>query len=116
MANHDHQPALVVVDTSPVGSLAGFALLVRKSGFEPGRGALGPWLQAQLPDVTYDCLLTEFGTYSALKVIAAMRYENRVVRFAPGDAKLRAEAAKRMHETFCPADAAWRAGCPAVAP
>jgi predicted deacylase len=74
-------------------------------------GALGPWLQSLLPDVTYDCLLTEFGTYSPLKVIANMRFENRVVRFAGGDPTLRAEAARRMHETFCPADAAWRSSC-----
>jgi hypothetical protein len=72
------------------------------------RGALGPWLEELFPTVHYDCLLAEFGTYHALKVLEAMRYENlahhHVERGAPGYER----AKQRLFEAFCPASPRWR--------
>lgn len=72
------------------------------------RGAFGPWLEEQHPGVRYDTMLSEFGTRHVFAVLAAMRFENRIVRHAADDRALRAEAARRMMEAFCPSDAAWR--------
>jgi predicted deacylase len=72
------------------------------------RGALGPWLEQCAPGVQYDCLLSEFGTYQGLRVLAALRYENRVHHYAPGDAALEREARLRMVEAFCPRAISWR--------
>lgn len=86
----------------------------RVEGFDPNgvlyeiRGALGTWCQEQLPDTEYLCVLAEFGTYSGLKVISAMRAENRAWLYTdPGDPR-RIAARKRLLETFCPADPLWR--------
>lgn len=72
------------------------------------RGALGPWLEQQLPGVQYDCLLAEFGTYNAIKVLEAMRFENRTHLYAQHDPGLLEQGRRRMFEAFCPASAAWR--------
>jgi len=72
------------------------------------RGALGPWLEQLLPRVEYDCLLSEFGTYNAIKVLEAMRFENRTNLYAKDDVVLQEEGRRRMFEAFCPADPKWR--------
>ena len=71
-------------------------------------GALGRWLEQCVEDAQYDCLLAEFGTYSALRVLSAMRFENRVHHFGADQARLVAKAKRRLLEVFCPSSAAWR--------
>ena len=39
------------------------------------RGGLGPWLRALFPDCQYRYATAEFGTYSPLRVIAALADE-----------------------------------------
>ena len=72
------------------------------------RGALGPWLEQCTPGIRYDCLLTEFGTYPGLAVLAALRYDNRVRHYASDDARRVREARERMLQAFCPRAPAWR--------
>jgi hypothetical protein len=72
------------------------------------QGALGPWLEQQLPRVQYDCLLAEFGTYNAIRVLEAMRFENRAHLYAQHDPALLEQARDRMFEAFCPRAPAWR--------
>ncbi|MEY4512630.1 MAG: hypothetical protein RLZZ450_4752 [Pseudomonadota bacterium] len=72
------------------------------------KGALGPWLEQQLPGVQYDCLLAEFGTYNAIKVLEAMRFENRAHLYGQHDPALLEQGRHRMFEAFCPASPAWR--------
>jgi hypothetical protein len=72
------------------------------------RGVLGTWLAQRAPAVQYDCLLAEFGTYPALQVLAALRYENRVHHYAAGDQTLRQRARARALEAFCPRANGWR--------
>jgi len=43
----------------------------------PIRGGLGTWCQALLPKCRYDLLTAEFGTYSSIQVLKALRAENR---------------------------------------
>ncbi|MDB5809073.1 MAG: hypothetical protein JWN94_1195 [Betaproteobacteria bacterium] len=49
----------------------------------------------------------EFGTLHALRVLTALRAENRWHHFGTGD--FGHAARRRLLEVFCPADAAWRA-------
>ncbi len=72
------------------------------------RGVLGTWLSQLVPAVQYDCLLAEFGTYPALNVLAALRYENRVHHYAASDPALRQKARARTLEAFCPRANGWR--------
>jgi hypothetical protein len=72
------------------------------------RGALGPWLEQRAAGLEYDCLLAEFGTLPGLRVLAAMRYENRVYHYAADDEARKRAARERMLEAFCPSAPAWR--------
>ncbi len=72
------------------------------------KGGLGRFLEAQFPDTQYDCLLAEFGTYSSLKVLRAMRVENCVHLHAPQDAARNARAKAHLLEAFCPESESWR--------
>lgn len=58
--------------------------------------------------ITYRAAVAEFGTCSAVRVLGALRAENRAHRFCrPGQPAY--EAAKRqVAEAFCPADPRWR--------
>jgi hypothetical protein len=72
------------------------------------QGALGPWLEQQLPRVQYDCLLAEFGTYNAIRVLKAMRFENRAHLYAAHDPVVLEQGRKKMLEAFCPRSPRWR--------
>jgi hypothetical protein len=72
------------------------------------RGGLGSWLEQLLPSVHYDCLLAEFGTYDAVKVLSALRYENRAHHYARSDVRLVQRAKAKLFEAFCPRAPRWR--------
>lgn len=72
------------------------------------RGALGRWLEHQFPQTQYDTLLAEFGTYPSLRVIRAMRFENRVHHYAAHKPQLLARARAELREVFAPGSPAWR--------
>lgn len=71
-------------------------------------GQWGPWMQQHFQMRDYRFAGAEFGTYDVIRVIAALRAENRAHHHcAPGDpAYLRAKA--ELRECFCPASPAWR--------
>ena len=68
---------------------------------------LGTWCQSLFPDITYDVLVAEFGTYSVLKVLQALRREPRHFWCAKDDPQLMI-ARERLREVFCPARSKWR--------
>lgn len=72
------------------------------------QGGLGSWLSEQFSRVRYDCVLAEFGTYHSLKVLAAMRTENRAHFYAAHDSKTLRRAKADLLEVFCPSSDAWR--------
>lgn len=94
-------------------SLAGMFGAQQVEGFDPSgvlyemRGALGPWLAARVPDVRYDYMLAEFGTYHALRVLSALRAENRAHHYASSDTT-RARTKRALFEEFCPRSRSWR--------
>lgn len=74
----------------------------------PARGVMGAWLRAHLADRDYRFLGAEFGTHSILRVLSALRAENRAHHHCqPGEPAY--ERAKReLMECFCPRRSAWR--------
>lgn len=60
-----------------------------------------------LPDVTLHFILQEFGTYSAIRVLRALRREN--LRFHAGDGQPDLSCGRELLATFAPSDPSWRA-------
>ncbi len=86
----------------------------RVQALDPGavlyviNGVLADWCVALNPGVMYDGVLAEFGTYPVLKVISALRAENRATHWCPpGDPRIDV-ARERLREIFAPADSGWR--------
>ena len=65
------------------------------------RGGLGTWCQS-LFDITYDVLVAEFGTYSVLKVLQALREENRAHFWCAKDDPQLMIARERLVRYFVP--------------
>ncbi|WP_339385071.1 DUF2817 domain-containing protein [Calothrix sp. FACHB-168] len=72
------------------------------------RGGLGNWCQAKLPQSNYKYLTAEFGTYSVIQVVEALRAENRAHFFAPANHPCREWTSQRLKEVFVPGDKVWR--------
>lgn len=102
------------VDSARVARLRGVFGDHAVESFDPNgvlyeiRGALGPWLEQQLSGVEYDCMLAEFGTYNAIRVLEAMRFENRAHLYAQHDRALLEHARRKLFEVFCPRSPRWR--------
>lgn len=70
------------------------------------RGSLAAGLRRALPRATLHAITQEFGTEPLLRVIAALRDENRW--HLHGDGRIDHWSKRRLRETLCPADIAWR--------
>ena len=71
-------------------------------------GAMGNWLINHFSDRSYRFLTAEFGTYSALKVLGALRKENQAYHFSPPGSRARYRARQQLERCFCPPSAKWR--------
>lgn len=76
----------------------------------PTRGDIGTWCRSLFPGRTYDALCAEFGTYPPLRVLAALRAENRAHHGLPPGSPALDRARRGLMEAFAPGDPAWRAG------
>jgi Protein of unknown function (DUF2817) len=72
------------------------------------RGTFGQWCQATFTDRQYDFLLAEFGTYSMLRVLKALRAENRAHWWGQPEDKSSQWAKQELLEVFVPQDPQWR--------
>lgn len=70
------------------------------------RGSLGAALPRLLPGARVEFVLQEIGTWSPLRVIHALREENRWHHY--GDGNPGHPAKRRLLEALCPASPAWR--------
>jgi hypothetical protein len=70
------------------------------------RGSLGAALPRLLPGRRIDFVLQEIGTWPPLRVLQALREENRWHHHGAGH--LDHPAKRRLREALCPASAAWR--------
>jgi hypothetical protein len=92
-------PALITLPT-PIGRSPG--------AYYAATGELGAFCSALFPDRRYDALCAEFGTYSALKVLAALRAENQAYHWEQDDAATVQRTREHLQEVFTPADQRWR--------
>lgn len=70
------------------------------------RGSLGAALPQVLPGVALDFVLQEIGTWSSIRVLRALREENRWHHQGAGH--LDHPTKRQLREALCPASAAWR--------
>jgi hypothetical protein len=74
------------------------------------RGGLGAWCQNLLPKCRYELLTAEFGTYSIIQVLKALRAENRAYWWGKSDHSC--EWSKHhLVEMFAPKSQVWREKC-----
>ncbi len=74
----------------------------------PVVGSLGEWCRQRFADRSYDVVCAEFGTYPALKVLAALREENRAHHWARNDPSISCPAKRALAEAFAPKHPRWR--------
>ena len=71
-------------------------------------GSMGAWLANHYAHIDYRFAAAEFGAYPILRVLAALRAENRAHYYGrPGDRSYR-RAKTELLECFCPHDKTWR--------
>lgn len=75
------------------------------------RGAFGPWCQSHLPRSQYQFATAEFGTYSPMRVLAAIVAENRAYWCGLQEDPRYAWAKQRLMDVFVPRDDYWRDHC-----
>lgn len=93
---------------SDVVGESGFLCADSESAHYRARGSLGRWVVSQQLASDYLYLCAEFGTYSPIKVLSALRRENQAHRTVEEGSDLWQKEKQRLREVFCPANAAWR--------
>ena len=71
-------------------------------------GQMGAWLQQHFRTRDYRFVGAEFGTYSEVQMLAALRAENRAHHYCTTDSPVYHRAKKELLECFCPASLSWR--------
>ncbi|MCA9110161.1 MAG: DUF2817 domain-containing protein [Planctomycetaceae bacterium] len=71
-------------------------------------GPLGEWLQHHFSSRNYRFVTAEFGTYEPIRVLAAIRAENRAHHYGTETSQAYQNAKQELTECFCPADPSWR--------
>lgn len=72
------------------------------------RGGFGPWCHARRNGREYLFACAEFGTYSEVPVVEALRAENMAHHWGRPTDPGTERAKRRLAEAFCPASASWR--------
>ncbi|MAR12338.1 MAG: hypothetical protein CL681_20505 [Blastopirellula sp.] len=80
----------------------------RKKNVYRARGALTEWMTERLSQRTLLSVVAEFGTYRSLRVLNALRRENRAFHYSARDSAAYASAKAELLECFCPASTRWR--------
>ena len=71
-------------------------------------GSMGAWLQNKFSDRQYYFAGAEFGTYESVRVLGAIRAENRAHHYSEKDSASYLIAKAELLECFCPASETWR--------
>jgi hypothetical protein len=72
------------------------------------RGGLGSWFQSLFPGRGVTSVCAEFGTYSPLRVLSALREESQAHHWSKPGQPAYERAKRRLKETFAPPDRRWR--------
>jgi hypothetical protein len=109
----DFGDELLFVDEEELFFAKAFAREVTKPDPENGTyensGRFSDSIRAALPSTQVRYALQEFGTYSASRVLGALRRENFAWRINKIGSRAHDLAAAKALEAFCPNDASWRA-------
>jgi hypothetical protein len=65
-------------------------------------------MTATAKDRDYYFLFAEFGSYSAIRILGALRRENQAHYFTPEGSASRKHSKAELLECFCPASPSWR--------
>ena len=71
-------------------------------------GLFTDWMRHRFADRDFRAIGLEFGTYNLIRVLAAIRAENRAHLYSQADAKVYQSAKEELLECFCPRSATWR--------
>jgi Protein of unknown function (DUF2817) len=74
----------------------------------PARGSMAGYFKKRFADRNYHCLTAEFGTYKPMRVLGALRTENRAHFHGKCGQPAYEKAKQQVMEAFCPAAPAWR--------
>lgn len=72
------------------------------------KGLFGAWMQNHFNSRDYRFVGAEFGTYDVIRVLGAIRAENRAHHYGSEESAIYPSAKKELLECFCPNDPAWR--------
>lgn len=71
-------------------------------------GTMAEYFRDRRTGGTYHCLTAEFGTYSGIRVLGALRTENRAHFYAKRGSNRYKWAKRKIVKAFCPASPCWR--------
>lgn len=71
-------------------------------------GSFPSWCRLRFPNCNYDLVTYEAGTYNPIKLLTALRAENRAHHFGDPSASWVKQTKQRLVEAFAPADPDWR--------
>jgi hypothetical protein len=71
-------------------------------------GNMGRWLTQHFSDLDYRYFNAEFGTYSPLRTLGALRNENRAHFYSPLSSTAHDRAKAQIKKCFCPESKKWR--------
>ena len=74
----------------------------------PISGLFGGWMHKRFAGIDYRFAAPEFGTYEGVRVLSALRAENRAHHHGAADHPRYRRAKKELLECFCPASHEWR--------
>ena len=72
-------------------------------------GVFGTWMQNHFSNREYHTVGAEFGTYDVVRILAALRAENRAHHYASPESSVYQQAKRELFECFCPTSEHWRA-------
>jgi hypothetical protein len=73
-----------------------------------GSGLFGEWMQHHFHSRNYRFVTAEFGTHDVIRVLGALRAENRAHHYSSETSPQFRRAKTELLECFCPKDSAWR--------
>jgi hypothetical protein len=71
-------------------------------------GLFGAWMQKHFQSREYRFVGAEFGTFEIVRVLRAIRAENRAHHYSSESSAIYRSAKAELLECFCPLDASWR--------
>lgn len=72
------------------------------------QGLFGEWLQRQFSSIPFRFAGVEFGTYHPVRVLRAIRNENRVHQFDKRQSQVHGKWKAELKECFCPSNPKWQ--------